>query len=129
MLVLSYCVFVVSRRPNNFEKKNKISKYLKVLINGTASAIASDHLWSMVRQSVASKCVYTNATCTYPYITQCTWCAETIHWVLNWTTPCFMYVQASRQKFLGRFIRYGRRFGGRSTLPEALGYLVQNPAI
>ena len=40
------------RRPNNFEKK--ISKYLKVLINGTASALASDHLWSMVRQSVAS---------------------------------------------------------------------------
>ena len=35
-----------------FEKKNKISKYLNVLINGTASAIASDHLWSIVRQSV-----------------------------------------------------------------------------
>ena len=28
----------------------------------SATCIASDHLWSMVRQSVASKCVYTSAT-------------------------------------------------------------------
>ena len=81
------------RRPNNFEKKNKISKYLKVLINGTAS----DHLWSMVRKVLLPKCVYTNAT----------W-GVLIHIYLsvsgvrkqytgfhNWTPPCFMYVHGS----------------------------------
>ena len=30
---------------------------------------------------------------------------------------------------VGGFVRYCRGFGDRSRLPEALGYLVQNPAI
>ena len=33
------------------------------------------------------------------------------------------------RNFQRGFVRYGWGFGGRSRLPEALGYLVQNPAI
>ena len=33
------------------------------------------------------------------------------------------------RNFQRGFVRYGRGFGGRPRLPEALGYLVQNPAI
>ena len=53
----------IGRCPNNFEKK-LIKHDLKILRNGTASAIVSDHLCSIERQSVmASECVYTGATC------------------------------------------------------------------
>ena len=48
------------RRPN---KKNNIKHDLKILRNWKASAIASDHRWSMERQSVvAFACAYTDAT-------------------------------------------------------------------
>ena len=63
---------------------------MKVLINGTACAIASDLMSSMVRQSVASKCVHKrNVGCTYPYIPQCTWCAKTIHRAPKLDVPLF----------------------------------------
>ena len=70
---------------------------MKVLINGKASAIASDHLWSMVRQSMASKCVYTRATSGVPihiYLSvPGVWKQYTgLH---NWTSPCFVYVHGS----------------------------------
>ena len=45
----------------------------------------------------------------------------------------YMYMYQARRPqaeiFRRGFVRYGRGFGGRSRLPEALGYLVQNPAI
>ena len=70
---------------------------MKVLRNGTATAIASDHLWSMVRQSVASECVYTSATWGVPIHVYLSvpgvWKQYTgFH---NWMSPCFMYVHGS----------------------------------
>ena len=43
----------------------------------------------------------------------------------------FVQLQARRQKFSdgGSFDTAGPGYWGRSRLPEALGYLVQNPAI
>ena len=40
-----------------------------------------------------------------------------------------MHAGPQAEIFRRGFVRYGRGFWGRSRLPEALGYLVQNPAI
>ena len=62
---------------------------MQVLINGMASAIASDHLWS----SVASECVYTSATWGVYLSVPCVRKQYTgFH---NWMSPCFMYVHES----------------------------------
>ena len=59
-------------------------------MNGTASAIASDHLWSTVQQCGFLMCVHKRKVgCTYPYIPECAWCAETIHRVPLLDVPLF----------------------------------------
>ena len=58
-----------------------------------ACAIASDLMWAMVRQSVASKCVYTSATWVVPiHIPDV---RKQYAGFQNWTSPCFMYVQGT----------------------------------
>ena len=73
-------------------KKKLIKQNLKVFRN--ASAIASDHLGSMVRQSVAFGFVYTSATWGVPiHISHSVpGVRKQYTGFHNWTSHCFMYV-------------------------------------
>ena len=72
---------------------------MKVLRNGTATAFASDHLWSMVLQNVASECVYTSATWGVPNHAHVYLSVPGVRKQYTgfhvWTSPCFMYVHGS----------------------------------